>query len=98
MQILKRSILLLTSLRYVPLGSNVTYGCPHFVNFLRIGSWQKYLEQAAALEGISTTVPVYKVTEGNEPFIFTKYFNNWDPVKAEVSGSIKMIFVSMLPF
>eukprot|EP00250_Pteridium_aquilinum_P015439 c22578_g1_i1 orf=686-3496(-) len=47
---------------------------------------QKYMERTAALEGLLENIPVYKVTEGNEPFFFTKYFDNWDPVKAAVQG------------
>ncbi|KAH7302617.1 hypothetical protein KP509_23G079800 [Ceratopteris richardii] len=47
---------------------------------------QKYIERAAALEGLPEDIPMYKVTEGNEPFFFTKYFANWDAVKAAVQG------------
>lgn len=47
---------------------------------------QKYLQRAAALEGLSQDIPVYRITEGNEPFFFTKYFENWDPAKAVVQG------------
>lgn len=47
---------------------------------------QKYMERTAALEGLPDNIPVYKVTEGNEPFFFTKYFDNWDSIKAAVQG------------
>ncbi|CAI9779484.1 unnamed protein product [Fraxinus pennsylvanica] len=47
---------------------------------------QKYLEMAASLEGLSPSVPLYKVTEGNEPCFFTTYFS-WDPAKANAQGS-----------
>ena len=38
---------------------------------------------AASLEGLSPHVPLYKVTEGNEPCFFTTYFS-WDHAKAVV--------------
>ncbi|KAG1365448.1 putative Villin-1 [Cocos nucifera] len=47
---------------------------------------QKYIELAAALEGLSPDVPLYKVTEGNEPCFFTAYFS-WDGAKAIVQGN-----------
>ncbi|KAK6941822.1 Gelsolin-like domain, partial [Dillenia turbinata] len=47
---------------------------------------QKYIEMAAALEGLSPNVPLYKVTEGNEPCFFTTYFS-WDSAKATVQGN-----------
>ncbi|KAL8467528.1 hypothetical protein ACS0TY_030958 [Phlomoides rotata] len=47
---------------------------------------QSYVEMAAALEGLAPNVPLYKVTEGNEPCFFTTYFS-WDPVKAIVHGN-----------
>ncbi|GFP92221.1 villin-3 [Phtheirospermum japonicum] len=47
---------------------------------------QKYIEMAASLEGLSPNVPLYKVTEGNEPCIFTTYFS-WDPAKASAHGN-----------
>ncbi|KAJ9181086.1 hypothetical protein P3X46_009253 [Hevea brasiliensis] len=47
---------------------------------------QKYIEVAASLEGLAPNVPLYKVTEGNEPSFFTTYFS-WDPTKAMVSGN-----------
>ncbi|ONK78389.1 uncharacterized protein A4U43_C02F18270 [Asparagus officinalis] len=51
---------------------------------LNIG--QKYIELAAALEGLPADVPLYKVTEGNEPCFFTTYFS-WDGTKAAVKGN-----------
>ncbi|XP_073043122.1 villin-3-like [Primulina eburnea] len=53
-------------------------------NAFEIG--QKYLDMAASLEGLSPNVPLYKVTEGNEPCFFTSYFS-WDPAKANVPGN-----------
>ncbi|KAL3533767.1 hypothetical protein ACH5RR_007288 [Cinchona calisaya] len=47
---------------------------------------QKYVELAASLEGLSPKVPLYKVTEGNEPCFFTTYFS-WDPAKAMAHGN-----------
>ncbi|WVZ06935.1 hypothetical protein V8G54_020281 [Vigna mungo] len=42
---------------------------------------QKYIDKAASLDGLSPQVPLYKVTEGNEPCFFTAYFS-WDHAKA----------------
>lgn len=47
---------------------------------------QKYIEMAASMEGLSLNVPLYKVTEGNEPCFFTTYFS-WDNNKAIVQGN-----------
>ncbi|KAJ1429978.1 Villin/Gelsolin [Sesbania bispinosa] len=47
---------------------------------------QKYIDKAASLEGLSPQVPLYKVTEGNEPCFFTTYFS-WDHAKAMVLGN-----------
>ncbi|KAJ6912710.1 villin-3-like [Populus alba x Populus x berolinensis] len=47
---------------------------------------QKYIEMAVSLDGLSPYVPLYKVTEGNEPSFFTTYFL-WDPIKATVQGN-----------
>lgn len=46
--------------------------------------FQKYVEMAASLEGLSPNVPLYKISEGNEPCFFTTYFS-WDYTKAVVS-------------
>ncbi|KAJ7976768.1 Villin-2 [Quillaja saponaria] len=53
-------------------------------NAFEIG--QKYIDMAASLEGLSPYVPLYKVTEGNEPCFFTTYFS-WDHTKATVQGN-----------
>ncbi|XP_010922147.1 villin-2 [Elaeis guineensis] len=53
-------------------------------NAFEIG--QKYIELAATLEGLSPDVPLYRVTEGNEPCFFTTYFS-WDGTKAVVQGN-----------
>ncbi|RWR94773.1 villin-2 [Cinnamomum micranthum f. kanehirae] len=47
---------------------------------------QKYRELATNLEGLSPDVPLYKVTEGNEPRFFTTYFA-WDSAKATAQGN-----------
>ncbi|CAH2058478.1 unnamed protein product [Thlaspi arvense] len=47
---------------------------------------QKYVDRAGSLEGLSPKVPLYKITEGNEPCFFTAYFS-WDPTKAIVQGN-----------
>ncbi|KAB5551782.1 hypothetical protein DKX38_009093 [Salix brachista] len=47
---------------------------------------EKYIEMAVCLDGLSPYVPLYKVTEGNEPSFFTTYFL-WDPIKATVQGN-----------
>ncbi|XP_043815468.1 villin-2 isoform X5 [Manihot esculenta] len=44
---------------------------------------QKYIEMAASLDGLAPKVPLYKVTEGNEPSFFTTFFS-WDSTKAVV--------------
>ncbi|CAL9039137.1 villin-2-like [Musa acuminata AAA Group] len=47
---------------------------------------QKYIELAVLLEGLSPNVPLYRITEGNEPCFFTTYFS-WDSAKAVVQGN-----------
>ncbi|CAL0310599.1 unnamed protein product [Lupinus luteus] len=47
---------------------------------------EKYIDLAASLDGLSLRVPLYKVTEGNEPCFFTTYFS-WDHAKATVQGN-----------
>ncbi|KAJ8755566.1 hypothetical protein K2173_022145 [Erythroxylum novogranatense] len=53
-------------------------------NAFEIG--QKYIDMANSLEGLPSNVPLYKVSEGNEPSFFTTYFS-WDPAKAIVQGN-----------
>ncbi|KAM7264597.1 hypothetical protein ACFE04_002280 [Oxalis oulophora] len=53
-------------------------------NAFEIG--QKYVDLAVAMEGLSPKVPLYKVTEGNEPCFFTTFFS-WDYTKATVQGN-----------
>ncbi|XWS59111.1 hypothetical protein CRYUN_Cryun08bG0094200 [Craigia yunnanensis] len=53
-------------------------------NVFEIG--QKYIDMAACLEGLSPNVPLYKVTEGNEPCFFTTFFS-WDSTQATVQGN-----------
>lgn len=47
---------------------------------------EKYIKMAGLLEGLSPQVPLYRVTEGNEPCFFTTYFS-WDASKAAVHGN-----------
>ncbi|URE28302.1 Villin headpiece domain [Musa troglodytarum] len=47
---------------------------------------QKYIELAVLLEGLSPNVPLYRITESNEPCFFTTYFS-WDGAKAVVQGN-----------
>ncbi|XVF56156.1 hypothetical protein PTKIN_Ptkin06aG0094500 [Pterospermum kingtungense] len=47
---------------------------------------QKYIDLAGRLEGLSSKVPLYKVTEGNEPCFFTTFFS-WDSTRATVQGN-----------
>ncbi|CAL9175775.1 unnamed protein product [Musa hybrid cultivar] len=47
---------------------------------------QKYIELAVLFEGLSPDVPLFKVTEGNEPCFFTTYFS-WDSAKATIHGN-----------
>ncbi|CAA0812756.1 Villin-2 [Striga hermonthica] len=53
-------------------------------NAFEIG--QKYIRMAASLEGLPPNIPLYKVTEGNEPCFFTSYFS-WDHAKANAHGN-----------
>ncbi|KAG2683507.1 hypothetical protein I3760_10G033100 [Carya illinoinensis] len=53
-------------------------------NAFEIG--QKYIEMAASIDGLSPNIPLYKVTEGNEPCFFTTYFS-WDHLKAIAQGN-----------
>jgi hypothetical protein len=53
-------------------------------NAFEIG--QKYVEMAASLDGLSPRVPLYIVTEGNEPCFFTSFFS-WDNAKATAQGN-----------
>ncbi|KAL0923070.1 hypothetical protein M5K25_007115 [Dendrobium thyrsiflorum] len=47
---------------------------------------QKYIDLAVCLDGLAPDVPLYKVTEGNEPCFFTTYFS-WDSTKAAAHGN-----------
>ncbi|KAL9254368.1 Villin-2-like protein [Drosera capensis] len=47
---------------------------------------ENYVAMAASLEGLSPQVPLYRITEGNEPCFFTTYFS-WDAAKATVQGN-----------
>jgi len=56
---------------------------------------QKYIEMAVSLDGLSPNVPLYKVTEGNEPSFFTTYFS-WDPIKATVCTASALFIFSQV--
>ncbi|TKY53361.1 Villin-2 protein [Spatholobus suberectus] len=62
-------------------------------NAFEIG--QKYIDMATSLEGLHPHVPLYKVTEGNEPCFFTTCFS-WDHAKAMVQGNSFQKKVSLL--
>ncbi|KAI5002045.1 hypothetical protein ZWY2020_026695 [Hordeum vulgare] len=47
---------------------------------------QKYIEHAMSIEDLSPYVPLYKVSEGNEPCFFKTYFS-WDSTKSVVNDS-----------
>lgn len=68
---------------------------PPFFTWLTEEFLQKYIELAAALEGLSLDVPLYKITEGNEPSFFTTYFLSWDATKATVCA---LVFYLLLCF
>ncbi|KAL4272911.1 hypothetical protein GQ457_13G011210 [Hibiscus cannabinus] len=53
-------------------------------NVFEIG--QKYIDLAVSLDGLSPNVPLYKVSEGNEPCFFTTFFS-WDSTRATVQGN-----------
>ncbi|KAK8609209.1 hypothetical protein V6N13_025515 [Hibiscus sabdariffa] len=53
-------------------------------NVFEIG--QKYVNLAASLDGLSPNVPLYRVSEGNEPCFFTTFFS-WDSTRATVQGN-----------
>lgn len=44
---------------------------------------QKYIDLAVSLEGLPPDIPLYRITEGNEPCFFTTYFC-WDSAKTLV--------------
>ncbi|XP_019154980.1 PREDICTED: villin-2-like [Ipomoea nil] len=48
---------------------------------------QKYIDLAASLDGLSPKVPLYRVTEGNEPCFFTTFFTYWDVAKSNAHGN-----------
>ncbi|KAE8796991.1 villin-3-like [Hordeum vulgare] len=47
---------------------------------------QKYIEHAMSIEDLSPYVPLYKVSEGNEPCFFKTYFS-WDSTKSVIHGN-----------
>ena len=78
----------------------VVLTCSTFVIFFfnctyNIYSLQKYIEMAVSLDGLSPNVPLYKVTEGNEPLFFTSYFS-WDPTKAAVCTASALFIFSQV--
>jgi len=47
---------------------------------------QKYIEHAMSIEDLSPYVPLYKISEGNEPCFFKTYFS-WDNTKSVIHGN-----------
>ncbi|KAK8633179.1 hypothetical protein V6N13_014027 [Hibiscus sabdariffa] len=47
---------------------------------------QKYIDRATSLDGLSPNVPLYKVTDGNEPSFFTTFFS-WNHSRATMQGN-----------
>ncbi|KAM3354717.1 hypothetical protein ACQJBY_025442 [Aegilops geniculata] len=47
---------------------------------------QKYIEHAMSIEDLSPYVPLYKVSEGNEPCFFKTYFS-WDNTRSVIHGN-----------
>lgn len=47
---------------------------------------QKYIGLASSLDGLPPSVPLYRVSEGNEPSFFTTFFS-WDSAKANAHGN-----------
>ncbi|KAL8142962.1 hypothetical protein V2J09_015994 [Rumex salicifolius] len=47
---------------------------------------ENYVALATSMDGLSSKVPLYKITEGNEPCFFTIFFS-WDLAKATVQGN-----------
>ncbi|CAM0873252.1 unnamed protein product [Alopecurus aequalis] len=47
---------------------------------------QKYIEHEVTFEGLSPDVPLYKVSEGNEPCFFRTYFS-WDNTRSVIHGN-----------
>lgn len=55
---------------------------------------QKYIEHAMSIEDLSPYVPLYKVSEGNEPCFFKTYFS-WDNTKSVVCCRISYTAISL---
>ncbi|KAG7564255.1 hypothetical protein ISN44_As10g010250 [Arabidopsis suecica] len=53
--------------------------------FLQQSFVQRYIVLAGFLSGLSPKVPLYEITEGNEPYFFTTYFS-WYSTKATCKG------------
>ncbi|KAK1649941.1 hypothetical protein QYE76_067746 [Lolium multiflorum] len=47
---------------------------------------QKYIEHEVTFEGLTPDVPLYKVSEGNEPCFFRTYFS-WDSTRSVIHGN-----------
>ncbi|KAE8782114.1 villin-2-like [Hordeum vulgare] len=47
---------------------------------------EKYIEHALTFEGLAPDVPLYKVSEGNEPCFFRTYFS-WDSTRSLIHGN-----------
>lgn len=60
-----------------------------------IFDWQKFLQTDILEKELSLETPIYVISEGHEPPFFTCFFE-WDPSKANVSGSsatLKEVYV-----
>ncbi|CAL9231892.1 unnamed protein product [Arabidopsis halleri] len=57
------------------------YNVSRLTNFV-----QRYIDLAVSLNALSPKVPLYEITEGNEPCFFTIYFS-WDSTKATDQAS-----------
>ncbi|XP_024403822.1 villin-3 isoform X2 [Physcomitrium patens] len=51
---------------------------------------KKYIERAARLDGILQDVPIFMITEGNEPMFFTTFFS-WDSSKVHGDSYTKRV-------
>jgi hypothetical protein len=67
--------------------SQVETGFCDLENDVKVFHFQQYIDIVVSHEGLSPNVPLYRVTEGNEPCFFKTYFS-WDATKAMVCSSL----------
>ncbi|KAL8149454.1 hypothetical protein AgCh_006459 [Apium graveolens] len=48
---------------------------------------EKFIERDFLLENLSPHTPIYIVTEGSEPTLFTRFFSKWDSTKFAMHGN-----------